>query len=140
MVGMLAAGAGVASLYANSPLDLLVQDLPMAAYDPDNCLPVIAESGMERLYALPWRRLVVITLMISSLLARPLDPRGVPSLGAHRASFGRRGAVEGRWIADAIADSVQRSTNGGILMDSSATQPEQTDDHRTWQYGDDVFP
>ena len=25
-------------------------------------------------------------------------------------------------------------------MDPSATQPEQTDDHRTWQYGDDVFP
>ena len=43
--GMLAAGAGVASLYANNPLTLLVQDpRPMAAYVPDNWLLGDAES------------------------------------------------------------------------------------------------
>ncbi|MEC8250416.1 MAG: hypothetical protein VX050_02065 [Planctomycetota bacterium] len=73
IVGLLAAGAGVASLYANNPLSLPAQDpRPIGAYVPDNWLSVMAQTGLRRMYALHGAALTVGTLMISSLLARPL--------------------------------------------------------------------
>ena len=73
IVGILAAGAGVVSLYANFPLNLPAQDpRPIGAFIPDNWLPVVVESGLKRMYALHGATVAVFTLMVSSLLARPL--------------------------------------------------------------------
>ena len=71
--GLLAAGAGVASLYANIPLTLPAQD-PQAinSYGSGNWLLVMSQTGLRRMYALHGAALTVVTLMISSLLARPL--------------------------------------------------------------------
>ena len=98
VVGMLAAGAGVASLFASKPLDLLVKDLPMAAYDPDRLPSFVAESGMERLFAFHGAGLVVITLVISNVLARPL------TRGAFRllVPLEHLSGVEVLWKADGL--------------------------------------
>ena len=73
IVGLLAAGAGVASLYANNPLTLPAQDpRQIGAYVPDNWILVMARIGLGRMYALHGAALAVGTLMISSVLARPL--------------------------------------------------------------------
>ena len=73
IVGLLAAGAGVAALYANNPLTLPAQDpRPINSYGSGNWLLVMAQTGMRRMYALHGAALTVVTLMISSLVARPL--------------------------------------------------------------------
>ena len=72
IVGMLAAGAGVASLYAKSPLSQWVQNprtFPNFAHSSHS---VVIEASLERMYALPAAVFIVITLVISSVLARPL--------------------------------------------------------------------
>ena len=71
--GLLAASAGVASLYANNPLTLPAQDpRQIGAYVPDNWILVMARISLGRMYALHGAALAVGTLMISSVLARPL--------------------------------------------------------------------
>ncbi len=73
IIGMLAAGAGVASMYASSPLSLPVQYAgPAGAVVPDNSLSDIVDRSLGRMYALHGAALVVVTLVISSVLARPL--------------------------------------------------------------------
>ena len=78
VVGMLAAGAGVASLFASSHSPVGPRP-PNGAYDPDNCPPLLRNRAWTSV-CLHGGVLVVITLVISNV--RPAWPRGVPSLGA----------------------------------------------------------
>jgi hypothetical protein len=98
-VGVLAAGAGVASTYANSPLSLPAQDPgTIAAYGPDNSLSFVVEASVERIYALPGAVFVVATLVVSSMLARPLARRAFQLLVPKEHLSG----VELLWTADGL--------------------------------------
>lgn len=73
VIGMLAAGAGVASLYASTPLNLRAQPPGTTAdYVAENHEFIVVKRGMERMYAPHGATLFVATLVMSSVVARPL--------------------------------------------------------------------
>ena len=99
VIGVLAAGSGVASIYASSPLSLPAQDPgTIAAWGPDRSLSFVVEAGMERMYALYGAVFVVATLVVSSTLARPLARRAFQLL----VPIEHLSGVELLWTADGL--------------------------------------
>ena len=115
VIGVLAAGAGVASKYANSPLSLPAQDPgSIAAYGPDNSLSFVVEASVERMYALPGAVCVVATLLVSSILARPLARRTFQLL----VPIEHLSGVELLWTADGLPAPSSPATKGASVVDS----------------------
>ena len=99
VIGVLAAGAGVSSKYADSPLSLPAQDpVTIAAYGPDNSLSYVVGASVERMYALHGAVFVVFTLVVSSMLARPLARRAFQLL----VPIEHLSGVELLWTADGL--------------------------------------
>lgn len=115
VIGVLAAGAGVASKYANSPLSLPAQNPGTStAYGPENSLSFVVEASVERMYALPGAVCVVATLLVSSILARPLARRTFQLL----VPIEHLSGVELLWTADGLPAPSSPATKGASVVDS----------------------